>query len=87
MTAAPDLALYYYDTCGYCMRVRYALKKLDVEVEMRNIHRDPKHLDDLAEARGRETVPVLRIAHPDGDEWMGESQDIVAYLEKRFALG
>ena len=84
MTTAPDLALYHYDTCPYCVRVRYALSKLGVEVELRNIHRDPKHLADLVAARGRETVPVLRITSGAGDEWMGESRDIVRYLEGRF---
>ena len=55
-----------------------------MEVELRNIHRDPKHLADLVAARGRETVPVLRITSGAGDEWMGESRDIVRYLEGRF---
>lgn len=81
---APDLALYHYSTCPFCARVRFALTRLGVEIELRNIHEDPKHLEDLVHARGRQTVPVLRIRRPEGDEWLPESRDIVQYLERRF---
>ncbi len=84
MARADDLALYHYDTCGYCLRVRRALYELGVEVDMRNINQSPEHLRALVEARGQRTVPVLRIRHEDGDEWLAESSDIVAYLRKRF---
>lgn len=84
-TRAPDLALYHYDTCPFCYRVRRALSRLGVEVELRNIHENDQHRRDLVAARGRETVPVLRIARDGGDEWMPESADIVRYLEQRFA--
>jgi len=86
VTRAPDLALYHYETCPYCFRVRRALSRLGVEVELRNIHTDQRHLRDLVDARGIKTVPALRIHHDDGpDEWLGESRAIVAYLERRFA--
>ena len=79
-----DLALYYSDGCFFCHRVRRALDELGVTVELRNIYGDRKHLDDLVAARGRRTVPVLRIRKEGGDEWMPESADIVQYLRKRF---
>lgn len=79
-----DLALYYYDGCPYCERVRRALRDLEVEVEMRNVLHDKQHLADLVAARGRRTVPVLRIRKEGGDEWMPESRDIVRYLNERF---
>jgi glutathione S-transferase len=84
MPAAPDLALYHYDSCGYCAKVRRALDRLGVTVELRDILEEPEHLRALLAARGRRTVPVLRIAKPEGDEWMPESGDIVRYLERRF---
>jgi glutaredoxin 2 len=79
-----DLALYYYDGCPWCMRVTSALDRLGVRVEMRNILSDAQHMRDLVEARGRRTVPVMRIRREGRDEWMPESADIVAYLEQRF---
>ena len=79
-----DLSLYYYDGCFFCARVRQALDELGVRVELRNIIDDPQHLHALVEARGRRTVPVLRIRKDGGDEWMPESADIVRYLKQRF---
>jgi glutaredoxin len=84
MHRPPDLALYYYDGCPYCERVKRTLAQLGVVVDMRNIHQDRKHLDDLVAARGRRTVPVLRIAGDGRDQWMPESADIIAYLRDRF---
>lgn len=84
MTTAPDLALYHYDSCPYCAKVRRALQRLGVEVELRDVLEEDEHMDALVKARGRRTVPVLRIQKPGGDEWMPESDDIVAYLQKRF---
>ncbi len=79
------LALYYFDGCPFCVRVRRAIDALGVEVELRNIYEDPKHLEDLREARGRTTVPVLRINGTDGQErWMPESADIVRYLQATY---
>ena len=83
-TPAEDkLALYYFDGCPFCSMVRSAIEKLGVEVELRDIFEDSQHHDDLIKARGRATVPVLRITSPTGEErWMPESRDIVRYLEE-----
>lgn len=78
------LALYYFEACPFCRRVLTALKRLNVEVELRDIWRDPQHRTDLINARGRATVPVLRCMSGDVDRWMPESRDIIAYLERRF---
>lgn len=84
MRSPDDLALFYYDGCPACGRVRRALERLGVEVEMRNVLRDPRSMQELVEARGRRTVPVMRIGRDSEYEWMPESHDIVAYLERRF---
>ena len=66
--------------------VRAGIERLGVNVELRNIFEDPQHRDDLVAARGRATVPVLRITSPNGEErWMPESRDIVRYLETTVA--
>lgn len=79
------LALYHFEGCPFCMRVRRAIDALGIDVELRNIYEDPQHLNALREARGRSTVPVLRITSADGeDRWMPESADIVRYLEATY---
>ncbi len=83
--ATDKLALYYFDACPFCMMVLGEIERLGVDVELRSIHREPQHQADLVAARGRATVPVLRITSPDGeDRWMPESRDIIAYLHKTY---
>ncbi|MCA9552581.1 MAG: glutathione S-transferase N-terminal domain-containing protein [Myxococcales bacterium] len=76
------MALYYYDTCPFCIRVLRAASKLGVDLELRDIFQDRKHYMDLTSARGRATVPVLRYTDADGEDvWMPESADIIRFLE------
>ncbi|MAQ18555.1 MAG: glutaredoxin [Sandaracinus sp.] len=81
------LALYKYDTCGYCARVLRTIRSMGLEdrIELRDVLRDPARREELFEARGRGTVPVLRIEDDAGAvRWMGESRDIVTWLETTF---
>lgn len=83
--AEDELALYYFDGCPFCALVRSEIDQLGIEVELRDIFSDLQHRDDLVGARGRATVPVLRITSADdGDRWMPESHDIVNYLRKTY---
>ncbi len=76
------LALYHSHSCPFCVRVRSAIDRLGLDIELREIFDEPRYREELVGARGRATVPVLRITSPDGEErWMPESQDIVRYLE------
>jgi len=80
------LSIYHFVTCPFCVRVRRAMSKLGVEIELRDIHRSREHYDDLVEGGGSRQVPCLRIEGTDGTvEWLYESKDIVSYLESRFA--
>jgi len=85
-TAARDrLALYTMDGCPFCYNVMAAIKRLGLEVEMRDIYADRAWREELLEARGRLTVPVLWIRSPAGEvRWMPESRDIIHYLEHMY---
>jgi glutaredoxin len=79
------LTLYHFDGCPFCTRVRRAIDVLGLDVELRSIYEDPSYMNELLEARGRATVPVLRITGADGqDRWMPESADIVRYLQATY---
>ena len=74
------------DLCLLVGNVGIDPSRLDVDVELRDILENSEYRDELIEARGRATVPVLRITSPNGRErWMPESHDIVRYLETTFA--
>jgi glutaredoxin len=85
-TASADkLALYTSPGCPFCWRVTEVISRLGLEVEMRNVISDRATREELIRARGRMTVPVLRIQSPDGEvRWMPESLDIIHYLEHMY---
>lgn len=81
-----QLALYYFDGCPFCGMVRSKIDQLGIDVELRDVMQDSEHRDDLVQARGRATVPVLRIMSLEGeDRWMPESRDIIRYLQQTYA--
>ena len=81
-----SLSLYHFEGCPYCQRVRDAMRRLGIQIELRDVRADAQHMGDLRAATGRSTVPVLRIEEDGGQvRWMPESLDIVAYLEQQFA--
>ena len=78
-----DLALYYYPECPFCQRVLHAIRETGAKVELRHVWDHPPYRAELQAARGRTTVPVLRITGKGTDRWMPESADIVRYLRDR----
>jgi glutaredoxin len=83
-----ELALYFFDGCPFCDMVRRDIEAMGIDVDLRNIYDDAQHRGDLIAARGRATVPVLRITTPQGeDRWMPESRDIVQYLQRTYGEG
>lgn len=90
MTPAPPtpagepavLSLYHRPSCSYCVQVRLAAERLGIALELRDIRQEPRWRDELLAARGRGTVPVLRIDDADGTRWLPESLDIIRYLKE-----
>ncbi|MEX0334198.1 glutaredoxin family protein [Vibrio tubiashii] len=84
-TKAQSLALYQFEACPFCVKVRRAMKRQSVKFDLRDAKNDQTHRSELEAGGGKVKVPCLRI-EKDGDvQWMYESSDIVAYLEKEFA--
>jgi glutaredoxin 2 len=81
----PTLSLYHFEGCPFCARVRAAIDRLGLDVELRDIQREPARRLELVEGTGRQTVPCLRIERSSGTEWMHESLDIVRFLETEIA--
>lgn len=80
-----QLALYQYDYCGFCARVRRTLDELGLNIEIRDVLQQPSHRQELIRGGGRATVPCLRIDHADGrTEWMYESADIARWLRRHY---
>jgi glutathione S-transferase len=80
-----DLALYIEPRCRWCKQVLSALEALDLSMEERNISKIEIFRDELSQATGKTTVPVLKITDAEGqDRWLSESNEIIVYLRQRF---
>lgn len=81
-----DLALYQFQTCPFCIKVRQEMRRLSLNIELRDTQHDETHREALLQGGGKPMVPCLRILDDAGNSrWMYESGDIVAYLRERFA--
>lgn len=82
---AQALKLYQYEACPFCVKVRRAMKRLNLPIETRDAKQQAER-DELAQKGGAVKVPCLRITDEAGaTQWMYESSDIVSYLEQRFS--
>ncbi|MCT7653656.1 glutathione S-transferase N-terminal domain-containing protein [Oceanimonas sp. NS1] len=83
-TACRELALYQLPRCPFCIKVRRAMHKLNLPIELRNVNPGSPHRDVLQAGGGRIKSPCLRIEENGETRWMYESGDIIAYLQQRF---
>ena len=79
-----ELAIYQFRACPFCVKTRRALRRLGLKVELRDAQHDPRWREELLTHGGRLQVPCLFIPGNDGnDQWLYESNDIIAYLERQ----
>jgi len=78
------LALYHFPSCPYCLKVRWHMRRLNLNIELRNAQQIPHH-KALLQGGGLEQVPCLRIAKTKQQiDWLYESEDILRYLQQKF---
>ncbi|ART81918.1 glutaredoxin [Oceanisphaera profunda] len=83
--ACSELALYQLPRCPFCIKVRRNMHKLNLPITLRNVQPGSPYRDELQAGGGRVKSPCLRIEENGASRWMYESNDIIAYLEQRFA--
>jgi len=79
-----ELALYQFQLCPFCVKVRRAMRRLNLNIETRDALNDPQHRAALEAGGGEIKVPCLAIKEGDCTRWMYESNDIIAWLEQEF---
>ncbi len=74
--------LYQFEDCPFCEKVRQHLNKKGIKFEKIEAprSRNSEIRKDLFKKSGVLTVPVIKI----GDKFVGESFDIIDYLDKNF---
>lgn len=83
--AASALALYQFNGCPFCVKVRRTLRRLNLPVELRDASGNAEHRQTLLAQGGKVKVPCLRIEEAGQTRWLYESSAINEYLEQRFA--
>ena len=80
-----NLALYQFQTCPFCMKVRQEMRRLSLPIEQRDAQHDTAHRTALLHGGGAIKVPCLKISDGNGNsQWLYDSKAIVAYLQARF---
>ncbi|MCW8899113.1 MAG: glutathione S-transferase N-terminal domain-containing protein [Gammaproteobacteria bacterium] len=81
-----NLALYQFKTCPFCIKVKRNNKRLSLNIETRDAQHNPTYREELLKGGGQIKVPCLKIVDDKGnDQWMYESDEIMKYLQDRFA--
>ena len=85
--ACKDLALYQYQTCPLCIKVRQEMHRLALPQIARIDAQQPGPArTELMKRGGQAKVPCLKITQPNGDtRWLYDSDKIISYLRVRFA--
>jgi len=80
-----SLALYQFNTCPFCIKVRQEMRHLSLPIDKRDAQHNLAHRDELMQGSGASKVPCLKITESNGQtRWLQDSNAIVAYLRERF---
>lgn len=84
--ACRSLTLYQFRACPFCIKVRQQMRRLALNIDLRDARDNPEDRAALQQGGGRIKVPCLRINDNDGNpRWLYESSEIIRYLDQRFA--
>jgi glutaredoxin len=81
------MALYQFDACPFCVKVRRQFRKHALHIELRDAKNNAAYKEELTTQGGKHKVPCLRIEESSGTvKWLYESDDIIAYVKNKFIL-
>ena len=80
------LALYQFNTCPFCIKVRQEMHRLALPITRLDAQHDELNRAALLKGSGAAKVPCLKIDGADGStQWLTESGAIIDYLRAKFA--
>lgn len=84
MQVSESYQLYHFNSCVYCLRTRFHLSRMGIELPMKNIRENRQYRDELIAGGGKAQVPCLRIEDENKQvRWLYESRDIVEYFRNK----
>lgn len=80
-----NLALYHFPTCPFCLKTRRTMRRLSLNIELRDAQNNETHRAALIAGGGKRQTPCLLITDASGQQtWLYESDAINAYLNREF---
>jgi glutaredoxin-related protein len=83
--ALKGLRLYDYKTCPKSLKLRQELHRLNLDLEYCDIRSSEVHRNNLLAQFGRLHAPCLRIEEQQSVRWLDDCEQIIHYLNQRFA--
>lgn len=79
------LALYQFEFCPFCTKVRRSITRLGLKIQLREAKVSP-YKEQLIQGGGALQVPCLQITEASSNvKWLYESDAIIQYLDQRFS--
>ena len=80
-----SLALYHFPTCPFCLKSRRVMRRLSLNIELRDAQNNETHRAALIAGGGKRQTPCLLITDASGQQtWLYESDAINAYFNREF---
>jgi glutaredoxin len=83
-----SLALYQFNACPFCVKVRRQMKRQSLNIELRDVKIEGEHRQTLLAQGGKVKAPCLRIDNyqdSGNTHWMYESKTIIEYLQTHYS--
>ena len=82
--ATSGLSLYDYKGCVASRRTRQEIRRLNIDIERRDIGKCSIHQDNLLAEYGELKAPCLRIEEKGEVQWIDKPENILCFLHERF---
>lgn len=82
---ANSLTLYTVNNYPQCRKLSKHLQELNVSVTVKDLKRCHIYEKELFAGGGKAQVPCLRVEKGSQSQWIYEFEEIVRYLDKKFA--
>ena len=80
------MKMYQFKQCPFCVKTRRTIRRLGLNIELRDARNNATWNQELIQQGGRYQVPCLRLVSDDGSsQWLYESKEIINYLNQHFS--
>ena len=75
-----SMRVYQFKACPFCVKLRWAMRRMGVDLPFEDAKNDPKAKQELLTGGGKVKVPCLKYEKDGQEKWLYESSDIELFL-------